>query len=198
MGSANPGEPARVPVQEAVEAGEKIAHGVGRLDDGNYGEVRGVKSRDDVIKGLECHKRGKYGEIDEHGFACNSCPYKDMESTCRSRTEGDLISDALALLKAQEPRVMTWKEIVDAAPQMPFIWLESKENHDRVFQSILFKTWLFDSTVTIITVMTHGWLFEGYHVDYGKAWRCWTSRPDNATREATPWNDTHNLGIGKK
>ena len=56
-----------------------------------------------VIKGLECHKRAMYGEIDEHGIACNSCPYKDMESSCHSRTEGSLIKDAIALLKAQEP-----------------------------------------------------------------------------------------------
>lgn len=23
--------------------------------------------------------------------------------------------------------------------------------------------------------------------NYGSIWRCWTSRPDKATREATPW-----------
>lgn len=56
-----------------------------------------------VIEGLECHKRAMYGEIDEHGIACNLCPYKDMESTCHSRTEGSLIADALALLKKQQP-----------------------------------------------------------------------------------------------
>ena len=53
-----------------------------------------------VINGLECHKRAMYGEIDEHGIACNLCPYKDMESTCHSRTEGSLIAGALALLKS--------------------------------------------------------------------------------------------------
>ena len=58
-------------------------------------------TRDEIIKGLECHKRAMYGEIDEHGFACNSCPYKDMESTCHARTEGRLMNDALALLKAE-------------------------------------------------------------------------------------------------
>ena len=25
--------------------------------------------------------------------------------------------------------------------------------------------------------------------DYGIRWRCWTSRHDQATREATPWSD---------
>lgn len=24
--------------------------------------------------------------------------------------------------------------------------------------------------------------------EYAKSWRCWTSRSDQATREATPWN----------
>ncbi len=98
-----------------------------------------------------------------------------------------LAEDALAILKAQEPRVMTWQEIIDTATQMPFIWLESKEKHDRVFQSILFKTWLWDSMATIITVMTQGWLFVGHQVDYDKTWRCWTSRPTDAQREAVKW-----------
>ena len=42
--------------------------------------------------------------------------------------------------------------------------------------------------------MVKGYLGDGTsHVfhpsiyDYGKRWRCWTSRPDQATREATPW-----------
>ena len=131
-----------------------------------------------VIKGLECCVVGA---------ECDHCKYgmlnkNDFEG-CRQ-----MLADALALLKAQEPRVMEWQEIVDSATQMPFIWLESKENHERVFQSILFKTWLFDSTVTIITVMTRGWLFEGYQVNYNKTWRCWTSRPDEKRRTEAPWN----------
>lgn len=68
-----------------------------------YGEVMGMTDREKVIKGLECHKRAMYGSIDEHGHACNLCPYKDMDNTCRPRTEGNLIDDTLALLKAQEP-----------------------------------------------------------------------------------------------
>lgn len=64
-------------------------------------------TRDEVIKGLECHKRAMYGEIDEHGFACNSCPYKDMDTTCHPRTEGRLINDALTLLK-DEPKRGRW------------------------------------------------------------------------------------------
>ena len=62
-----------------------------------------MPDREKVIKGLECHKRAMYGEVDEHGLACNTCPYRDMESTCRSTTEGQLIEDVLTLLKEQEP-----------------------------------------------------------------------------------------------
>lgn len=112
----------------------------------------------------------------------------ETANECKVTLGYGIVEDALTLLKAQEPRLMTWQEIVDTAPQMPFIWLESKENNDRVFQSILFKTWLWDSTATIITVMTQGWLFEGYHVDYGRTWRCWTSRPSDEVRRVTPWN----------
>lgn len=124
---------------------------------------------EEVVNGLEMSY--KYSNVDENNTLVPQW----------------IVLHAIALLKAQEPRVMTWQEIVDTAPQMPFIWLESKENNDRVFQSILFKTWLLDSIVTIITVMTQGWLFEGYHVDYGKTWRCWTSRPTDEQREAIPW-----------
>lgn len=118
---------------------------------------------------------------------CRHCPRCNYGAFITTSCINGVMADALALLEAQETRVMTWQEIVDTAPQMPFIWLESKENNDRVFQSILFKTWLLDSIVTIITVMTQGWLFEGYHVDYGKTWRCWTSRPTDAQREAVKW-----------
>lgn len=127
-----------------------------------------MKSREDVIKGLECHKRVMYGEIDEHGFACNSCPYKDMESTCRSRTEGDLISDALTLLKAQEPRVLTLREWI-STPEPADGECMCYEIKNKGLQAMLVKA------------------FDGVRHLYGKAFRVWTSRPDNATREATPW-----------
>lgn len=101
--------------------------------------------------------------------------------------DANMVSDALALLKTQMPNIYSWQDIIDDSANMPFIWLESKNIPDRVFQSILFKTWLFDSVATIITVMTGGWLFEGHKVDYGKTWRCWTSLPTEEQRKAVAW-----------
>ena len=51
--------------------------------------------REKVIKGLECCNH----EIPK----CEKCPYNDGEDTCP--TLRTLFDDALALLKAQEPRV---------------------------------------------------------------------------------------------
>lgn len=134
-----------------------------------------------VINGLECHKRAMYGEIDEHGIACNSCPYKDMESTCHSRTEGRLIADALALLKAQEPRVLTHEEVINL-PEGAVAWFEEMDNGSRRY---------------IQPMMSNGKAFMiGTHVDINVSpgtfnWtnmRFWTSRPTYELMEATPWD----------
>lgn len=88
------------------------------------------------------------------------------------------------------PKVMTWQEIVESANEYDgerFVWLESKKHPERVFPSILFKTWIYDSIATIITVMTAGWLFEGYKVEYNKRWRIWTEKPTEEQRKEVEW-----------
>ena len=54
-----------------------------------------------TIKGLRCHSEPKFGP-DE--YFCETCPYD--EATCGL----DVPNDALSLLKAHEPRVMTPEE----------------------------------------------------------------------------------------
>lgn len=94
------------------------------------------------------------------------------------------IEDAIALLKAQEPRVMTLEE-VKALPSETDVWLDE-------FCSIIVAT-------TISCTMYGNAYFYGIEhadygvdyklIDYGKEWRCWTSRPTEEQWEATPWND---------
>ena len=64
-----------------------------------------MPDREKVIKGLECCTA-----FDGKGFPlCEECPYED-EGTC---PELDVLhKDALELLKAQEPRVMTLEEVI--------------------------------------------------------------------------------------
>lgn len=90
-----------------------------------------------------------------------------------------LAEKVLELLKAQEPRVMTPTEAYTA----DFVYIE--------FAGII--------TPALRTSNEREGHRESYFAtqqlggdwmrwdDYGKTWRCWTSQPDDATREATPW-----------
>lgn len=127
--------------------------------------------REKVINGLECCIER---DPDDH-TRCGECPY---ESTmCGNR----LKIEALALLKAQQPRVMTLEEV--NALDWDYCYLEEERLPGKVYRSILGKHVLTCVTWPSITAakITHG--CDGY----GKTWRCWTSRPTDAQREAEPW-----------
>ena len=91
-----------------------------------------------------------------------------------------IVADALALLKAQEPRVMTATEAYTA----DYVYIE------------------FDGVITpaIRTTNERDGHRESYFAtqqlggdwmrwdDYGITWRCWTSRPTEAELEAVKWD----------
>lgn len=90
---------------------------------------------------------------------------------------------AIDALKAQEPRVMTLEEVlatevvyaedIDKAEIIPV--LVSRRSHDRI---VLVRAHLMGGPSHVIYPLIS---------EYGKRWRCWTSRPTDAQREATPW-----------
>jgi hypothetical protein len=94
------------------------------------------------------------------------------------------LDDAIALLKAQEPRVMTMKEVlatevvyaedIDKAEIIPV--LVSRRAHDRI---VLVRAHLMGGPSHVIYPLI---------CEYGKRWRCWTSRPTDEQREKEPWN----------
>lgn len=133
-----------------------------------------MTEREKVIKGLE------HCCIDDEGYpSCKGCPY----GPCNVRCGGDLHADALALLKAQEPRVMTIGELRKLQKQ-DVVWLEDADKEaiiPGIVITTLKKEWQF------MTFTGCSGLFCVSCVDYGKRWRCWTSRPDQATREAASW-----------
>lgn len=123
--------------------------------------------REKVINGL--HKT-----IDAiHSFVPNQYWY-DTETPC---------DDAIALLKAQEPRVMTLEDVlatevvyveyIGKAEIIPV--LVNRRAHDRI---VLVRAHLMGSPSLVIYPLI---------CEYGKYWRCWTSRPTDEQREATPW-----------
>ena len=125
-----------------------------------------------VIKGLECCRRG----------FCFSCPYNDgidENVECKQKWA----DDALSLLKAQEPRVMTLEEIT----KTEVVWLECYGICSNMFKAALPRhpinindaTWDFE---------THPYTEVMFLAEYGKNWRCWTSRPTDEQREVIQWN----------
>ena len=140
------------------------------------------EKREKVINGLECIvSSGNAGMRDD----CAKCIYPGGGDCLASA-----LHDALALLKAQEPRVMT----LDLPPeewQDKVIWLEIKGKKPI---PCLFKKFcdqmMFGRYERIMSFDAIGSSKEGGYFlrNYGVKWRCWTSRPDQATREATPWN----------
>lgn len=118
-----------------------------------------------VIKGLECCAFG----------CCLGCPYLDIVDDC----EGVLCADVLALLKAQEPRVLTLEE-ARALEQDTVVWYEHTGVHPPRPRIVHYA-----DNEGIVFTDGGVWLFT--KDDYGKTWRCWTSRPTDEQREAVKW-----------
>ena len=122
------------------------------------------EKRDWVIEGLEF-------TLEESGWDANEA--YDQELMIQ------VVKDAIALLRAQKPRVMTATEAYTA----DYVYIE------------------FDGVITpaIRTTNERDGHRESYFAtqqlggdwmrwdDYGITWRCWTSRPTDTQREAVAW-----------
>lgn len=132
-----------------------------------------------VIKGLECCK------IPFTKCHNGGCPYFENDG-CKARLKGD----ALALLKAQEPRVMTLEEL-DRLREDDAVFVEIKPVRDLTCISVELvrfvekaqdpNTW-----IELHTTDSAGLFMTRKTTDPN--WRCWTSRPDEKRRKETPWN----------
>ena len=141
------------------------------------GNGENAVNRENVIRGL--------GVCSPIGCAKEKCPYYEgPESEFWGNPDGyecefNLRQDAIKLLKEQEPRVMTPTEAYTA----DFVYVE------------------FDGVITpaLRTSNEREGHRESYFTtqqlggewmrwdDYGITWRCWTSRPSDEVRRATPW-----------
>lgn len=97
----------------------------------------------------------------------------------------NLHKDALAILKAQVPRVMTWREIVHSIEiESPAIWLEDRDKV-HVIPALTIASYVTNSEN--VTFVVRGKRIDAKHSDYCKRWRAWTARPTEEQRKAVKW-----------
>lgn len=138
-----------------------------------------MTEQENVIKGLE--RCGKGDRIE-----CAKCDY-----LCEDNCYKTLCDDAIALLKAQEPRVMTLEEAVAAE----VMYYEPRYLHHGVTKGmdvfpVIRTVEPFSHTVQWFSpYFPEGKVHMLFTPDeYGILGRGWTSRPTEAQREATPWS----------
>lgn len=132
--------------------------------------------REKVINGLECCTRGN--------MCIKKCPYDELADCVRP-----LMKDALTLLKAQEPRVITLAELwhMEHKP----VYLQRKNSRLYMVEpAIVLKAerCYIPSLGDSYILMRENKIHDKYWAcGYNVTWRCWTSRPTDEQREATPW-----------
>jgi hypothetical protein len=93
----------------------------------------------------------------------------------------DMAIEALKALKAQEARVMTLEEV--NALDWDYCYLEQERLPGKEYRGMLGK---YIMTCVTWPSITAAKISQGMD-NYGKTWRCWTSRPDEKRRRKTPW-----------
>ena len=110
-------------------------------------------------------------------------PKKEAEiKQAKSLDKSMSLDDALELLEAQTPRVLRVEEVV-LLKQNDVVWLEDYNKKD-VIPAIVSR--MGAMVICIEFALSDRFISVGYD-DYGKRWRCWTSRPTDEQREAIPW-----------
>ena len=129
-----------------------------------------------VVKGLEC--------CADDIMCPDECPYKPISDLCGD-CRGELVHDALELLKEKEPKVLTLEQAKayaanekDYYSQKPPIYVEYYQPKD------YWVRWL---TVELL----RGWLSDDRITDYNKAnsmgYRFWTYYPTDKQRKEVEW-----------
>jgi hypothetical protein len=135
-----------------------------------------MADREKVIRGLKICVQCRSSKD------CDGCPYEG-ERTYAVPCGHVLMADALALLREQEPRVLSKSEaeqyvtngITDGYSETPPLYVEYKKPNR------YFLKW-----VTLETA--HSWMTDyGTSHVYGSELRFWTSRPTPELMLDTPW-----------
>lgn len=113
-----------------------------------------------------------------HGLIYGVVDRQRIDDTCR---------EVIDYLNEQEPKVMTLSGVRNLKESTP-VWLEDVDKKD-----VIGALFMGDYSVMkcVDFAIVRNWEFERVmadYMDYGIRWRCWTSRPTDEVRRATPWN----------
>jgi hypothetical protein len=131
-----------------------------------------VTKLEKVILGLKCHKAGFYEE-------CLKCPFHD------DGRETTLCNDAIALLRDQEPRVMTFEEIKDNMGVPVCVEYADNENWNG------YGVPTSDHKAYIMIYGANAYCANYAHT-HNTAWRAWSAKPSEQQMKETPWEETDN------
>lgn len=102
------------------------------------------------------------------------------------------MTDALELLKAQEPRVLTFGDVIACSSRKEWLWFEENA-YGYIEESAMICAQIYgfvDSCIVVnVPSQTLDETIELDSENYGKTWRCWSSKPTDEQREAVPWTE---------
>lgn len=116
------------------------------------------------------------------GEKYRTCPYSPIGKPEYYNCGAAMAADALALLREQEPRVMTLEEV--KAYDWDYCYLEEERLPGKEYRAVCGDYALTCITWPCVTSMRiqHG------DEKYGKKWRCWTHKPTDEQRKAVKWD----------
>jgi len=135
---------------------------------------------------------------------CESCKkqYPDCEATKDGIVFGNGIGNDNIIgctaydnrwMSQNEPRVMTWQDVIGAAIECKPIYIEVKDSDikepgdDRWAMVTQHRDSFTNGMIRAMSsYVTSEILFKEF---YGKTWRCWNTKPSKEDMEAEPWDD---------
>lgn len=133
--------------------------------------------RDKTINAL--HDMADYFRLCRKNAASNGAAARKFEIYVEAA------EDAAELLKAQEPRVLTLEEFEDALDTI--VWVDRPQIMNSSSEFALLVSYSRKHEKTDLWFIDDDEITNWCYSDYGKTWRCWTSRPTDKQREAAPW-----------
>ena len=153
--------------------------------------VTGMADREKVMRGAECCTKDVYDP-----FSCEECPYLGHKPT-KKGCISVMLEDVIALLKGQEPRILSLGEAIEGKNGLeidPYVFVEIKGREDIFIGSVNDASHYNypDLSFGVRECFQINRSFPAskiyFNTDYMKTVRFWTSRPTEEQRKAVEWN----------